>query len=395
MPYLERENGARTYYEVAGNRGAPALLLLNSLGTTLEMWELQMAVLQEVFLVIRLDCRGHGRSGVTPGPYTLEQLGRDALEVLNVLKLDRVHVCGLSLGGLVAQWLGIHAAGRVHRLILCCTAARIGTREGWDERIAAVEANGVRPLIPAILERWYTASFLAGGNEAVSKTRSMLEAADPAGYAGCCAALRDADLRGEIAGISAPTLILYGAHDKVTPAADANFLEASIAGAKTVELDAAHLANAEAAKAFTAAVVSFLRDDESRLAANRERFEHGLNIRRAVLGEDHVARSLAQSTDFAAPFQDLITRYAWGELWDRPGLPRRTRSLLTLAMMVALNREQEFKLHIGAAFRNGVTRDEIQEVLLHTAIYCGLPAANNAFHWAEDAMASMQPPAGS
>ena len=386
MPYLEGQDGAKTYYEVDGAPQRPALLLLNSLGTTLAMWEPQMAMLRERFFVIRLDCRGHGRSDVTPGPYTIQRLGRDALELLDALHIDRAHVCGLSLGGLIAQWLGIHAAGRVSRLIVCCSAARIGTREGWQERMASVEANGLGPLIPSILERWYTADFLAGASEVVTKTRAMLEAASPDGYVSCCAALRDADLRTEVAGVRTPTLILYGAHDKVTTTADADLLTRSIPGATSLELDAAHLANGEAAGAFTAAMIAFLDDGETRMAENRSRFAHGLEIRKQVLGEAHVARSLARTNDFNAPFQDLITRYAWGEIWDRQGLPRHTRSLLTLALMVALNREQEFKMHVAAAFRNGVTRDELQEVLLQTAIYCGLPAANNAFHWAEDAM---------
>jgi 3-oxoadipate enol-lactonase/4-carboxymuconolactone decarboxylase len=194
------------------------------------------------------------------------------------------------------------------------------------------------------------------------------------------------DQRADLARIATPTLVIAGTHDGSTPPELGRDVAGSIPGARYVELDAAHLSNWEQSGAFTSAVLSFLLDGGLN---ERARFEAGLAVRRPVLGAEHVDRSLADRTAVNAEFQDLITRYCWGEIWTRPGLPRHTRSLLTIAMTLALNRTDELRLHMRAARNNGVTRDEIKEVLLHAAIYCGVPAANSAFHVARDVFAEL------
>ncbi len=383
-------NGTHLHYEDDGDPQAPALLLINSLGTDCTMWMPQIPAFARSLRVVRFDTRGQGASEVTPGPYTIAQLAADVIGILDTLKLAHTSVCGLSMGGLIAQHLAIHAPQRVDRLILCCTAARIGTPESWNSRMAGVEADGgLAALVPAILERWYTAGFRARSSGEVERTASMLRAIDAQGYLANCAAIRDANYLSQLALIQAPTLVVCGSADTVTPPDDAAVLAQGIRRAVQVTLDAAHLANVEQPHAFNTAVLSFLQGKEPRTMDEQERYRQGLQVRRAVLGEEHVERSLSRLTGFNEDFHNFITRYAWGEVWTRPQLPRHTRSLLTLAMMVALNREQEFKLHIAAAFRNGVTRDQIKEVLLQTAIYCGLPAANSAFHWAEAAFAAL------
>jgi 3-oxoadipate enol-lactonase len=230
----------------------------NSLGTDFSMWDPQMAELEQPFRILRYDTRGHGQSSVTPADYTIEQLGRDVLGLLDALRLDRVHFCGLSMGGMIGIWLGIHAADRLHRLVLCNTAARIGTQEMWNARIATVRKDGMKPVAAAVIERWFTPAFRASFPEKVAHAQRMLENSPPDGYAACCAAIRDMDQREAVAQIKAPTLVIYGGSDPVTPAAEAHFLKDRIPGAVEGELPSAHLSNVEQADAFTEAVNSFL-----------------------------------------------------------------------------------------------------------------------------------------
>ncbi len=256
MPFAEVAE-LKTHYALTGDKG-PVLMFSNSLGTEFSMWDAQMPELQRRFQILRYDTRGHGKSSVTPGDYTVEQLGLDVLGLLDSLRLDRVHFCGLSMGGSIGIWLGIHAPHRLHRLILCNTAARIGTKEVWNARIATVRKDGMKSVAAAVVERWFTPEFRASSREEVVRTQQMLENSPPHGYAACCAAVRDMDERERVARIKVPTLVIYGGRDPVIPIADAHFLADQIAESKKVELDAAHLSNVERASAFTEAVSNFL-----------------------------------------------------------------------------------------------------------------------------------------
>lgn len=385
MSFVEVD-GARIHYRIDGADDAPVLVLSNSLGADLSMWDPQIPSFARHFRVLRYDCRGHGASTVTPGPYTIERLGRDVIGLLDQLRIAKAHCCGLSLGGIVAMWVATHAPERIERLALCNTAARIGPPELWDARIDAIRNDGVAAIAQAVLGRWFSPAFLARRPDLVAPLRQMMERTPADGYIGCCAAVRDIDQRDSIARIVAPTLVVSGVHDVATPAADGRFLAERIRGSRYVELDAAHLSNIEAAEAFTAAVLRFFMEGHDRMD-ERERYAAGMEVRRAVLGDAHVDRTLRDRSAFSEEFQDLITRYAWGEVWTRPGLPRHTRSLLTVAILVAQNRADELRMHVRAAANNGVTRDEIKEVLLQAAIYCGVPAANTAFHIAQEVFA--------
>ena len=256
MPFVD-VGELRTHYALTGDQ-APVLVFSNSLGTDFSMWDPQMAELQRHFHILRYDTRGHGQSSVTPGDYTIEQLGRDVLALLDSLGLDRVHFCGLSMGGMVGIWLGIHAPNRLRRLVLCNTAARIGTKDTWNTRIATVRKDGMKAVAAAVIERWFTPEFRTTSAEKVARAQQMLENSTPEGYAASCAAIRDMDQRETVAQIKAPTLVIYGGKDPVTPAADAHFLAERISGAVEVELAAAHLSNVEQADAFTEAVSRFL-----------------------------------------------------------------------------------------------------------------------------------------
>jgi 3-oxoadipate enol-lactonase len=243
---------------VDGPVGAPVLVLSNSLGTDLALWDEQMPALAARFRVLRYDTRGHGKSAVTPGPYTVELLARDVLVLLDELKVQRAHFCGLSLGGMIGMWLGVYAAERIDRLVLANTAPRIGTPEIYNTRIDAVRNGGMEAVAETVLERWFTAGFRARAPHAVGRIRAMLKSTPADGYVACCAAVRDADLWSVIAGLRPRTLVIAGAHDAAAPPADGKKLAERIADGRCVELDAAHISNVEAADRFTAEVIGFL-----------------------------------------------------------------------------------------------------------------------------------------
>ena len=258
MPFAAAAD-VRMRYELEGPDRAPVVVLSHSLGADLTMWEPQARALAQRFRVLRYDSRGHGASAVPPAPYTLEAIARDVLALLDALGLDRVHFCGLSMGGLVGMWLAAHAAARVDRLVLCSTAAKIGTADGWNARIherrrrrhgrgvAGDRRALVHPGLPAARAR------RGGANEG-----AMLDRTSPEGYARTCAAIRDADCRSDLAAVAAETLVVSGSEDPATPPAEGQAIARGIRDARYVELQASHLSNLEAETAFTAAVSGFL-----------------------------------------------------------------------------------------------------------------------------------------
>ncbi|MBL8484392.1 MAG: 3-oxoadipate enol-lactonase [Rhodocyclaceae bacterium] len=246
-------------YRLDGADGAPVLVLSNSLGTDLDMWAVQMPELVRHFRVLRYDTRGHGGSAIVPGPFGVAELGRDVLDLMDGLDIARAHFCGLSMGGMTGMWLGLNAPGRFDRLVLCNTAAKIGTAEQWDLRIARVELAGTVSVAEAVLERWFTPEFMAARPDVVGAARATLESTSAAGYAASCAAVRDMDQRAAIADIRLPTLVIAGTHDLATPPAAGREVARNIPGARYLELDAAHLSNLEQAEQFTAALLEFLR----------------------------------------------------------------------------------------------------------------------------------------
>ena len=258
MPIHTTDDGCRLDYVVSGPDDAPALVLSNSLGSDRGMWDPQAGELARRFRVLRYDTRGHGASDAPVGDYTLSRLARDLLSLMDHSGISRAHVAGVSLGGLTAVWLGVHAADRVDRLVLANTAARIGSVPMWTERMRLVETGGLAAIADATMERWFTSAFRAARPEVVRRIRATLEAVPMHGYLGCCAALRDADLRDEAARVRATALVITGTHDPATPPADGAWLKGAIPGATLLELDAAHLTNIERASAFTDAVIDFL-----------------------------------------------------------------------------------------------------------------------------------------
>lgn len=260
MPTVTLHDGD-LHYQLDGSSSLPTLLLSNSLGTRLEMWDAQIGDFTKHFQVLRYDTRGHGRSLASPGPYSIEQHANDVLALLDALEIDRTHFCGLSMGGLIGQWLLVNAAHRLNRAVLCNTAAKIAGPQVWNPRIETVHRDGAAAMIAlrdATISRWFTHEFALGAPQEVDRLVDMLANTSPRGYAANCAAVRDADFQNQLALVNRPVLVVCGSADPVTSVADGQNLQNAINDAQLAQLPAAHLSNVEAASAFSEKVVQFL-----------------------------------------------------------------------------------------------------------------------------------------
>jgi 3-oxoadipate enol-lactonase len=258
MPFAKLQD-AQIHYEWDGPEHAPVLVFCNSLGTNRRMWDPQIADFQKYFRVLRYDTRGFGASTVTPGPYSIAQLSWDVVHLLDALALDRVHFCGLSMGGTTGMFLGANAPKRFHKMVLCNTAAKFGTAETWDARITAVQQGGMKAVACSVIERWLTPAYRAAHPAETAAAVAMLESANPQGYVSNCAAVRDADFREQLGVIQVPSLVLAGTQDPVATPADAHFIVERISGARYAEVAAAHLSNLEACRDFNRTVLEFLK----------------------------------------------------------------------------------------------------------------------------------------
>ncbi|MGV8872346.1 MAG: 3-oxoadipate enol-lactonase [Rhodococcus sp. (in: high G+C Gram-positive bacteria)] len=366
---------------------AETVVLIGSLGSDRSMWNPQIGPLSAFVHVLAVDIRGHGQSPVPAGPYSMAELAEDVLALLDSLDLARVHVVGLSIGGAISQWIAIHRPERVLTLTLLCTSAKFGESEQWTDRAATVRTSGTASLADVALTRWFTLELIARDADLAGRHRQMIADTPDEGYAACCEALSQWDSRADLGRISAPTLVLAGRQDPATTPDDLSFIADGIAGATYAVLDpAAHLANVEQAGPVTAAIAAHLRPD-AYTAGRTAAHDAGMAVRRSVLGDAHVDRSIAARTEFTGPFQDFITRTAWGDVWNRPGLDHHTRRLLTLSILTAMGNQHELDMHIRAALRAGLDANELGEVFLHTAVYAGVPNSNNAFALANAAIA--------
>ena len=258
MPTIKADDGCPLNVEVEGKDGAPALMLSNSLGTNLHMWDEQAAEFAKRFRLIRYDRRGHGKSGVPKGPYSFDRFGRDIIAILDGLKIDKVNWCGLSMGGMDGQWLGANAANRVHKLVLANTNFYYADKTPWTDRINFVREKGLDALVGPNMERWFTKDFRERAPQTIERMRKMFTATDRDGYIACVEAIRDMDFRDTNPKVTTPTLVIVGTHDPATPPAAGEAIAKAIKGAKLVALDAAHISNIEQPQAFTKAVLDFL-----------------------------------------------------------------------------------------------------------------------------------------
>jgi len=343
------------------------------------MWDPQVPDLLSHFRILRYDMRGHGASEVTVGEYSIERLARDVLGLTDALGIEKFAFCGLSIGGMIGQWLAANAGERLSHAVLANTSPRAGP-EGMEARRQAVLAGGMAAVVDAVMQRFFSAKTLASQNPRAVTGRRTLLGTDPVGYAGCCAAVRDMDQIDILRRIRVPTLIIVGDHDVSTPwDGHGEVLARQIKGARVVHLPTAHLSNIERPRSFTAALLEFLLRHEI-----PDPMEAGYEVRRAALGDAYVDAAIARTTEFTREFQELITGYAWGSIWARPGLDRRLRRMLALTTMVALGRWEEFRMHVRAGLARELEPCDLKEMILQAGVYAGVPAANMAFQIASE-----------
>lgn len=367
--------------DFGGPQDADLLLLGPSLGTSaIALWGLAAEQLAKRLRVVAWDLPGHGRSPAAP--FRMPDLAAGVLALVDEIAPGAAfHYAGNSIGGSVGLQLLLDAPERLSSATLLCTGATIGRAEDWATRAATVRTSGTGAVVEASLQRWFAPGFTDRAPELVAALVEALRGTDNESYAQACEALADFDVTAQLGRIAAPVLAIAGSHDGATPPELLGQIASGVQHGRLVVLDAVgHLAPVEAPEATANLVLDHLMVRDPVYAA-------GMSVRRNVLGDTHVDRTVAHTTEFTADFQELITRYAWGSIWTRDGLDRRSRSMVTLTALVARGHHEELALHLRAARRNGLSNDEIKEVLLQTAIYCGVPDANTAFRIAAQVLA--------
>ncbi len=385
-----------TLVRLGGRPEQPLLVLGPSLGTSATtLWTAAAQRLAQDFQIVGWDLPGHGTNTLAPPPdLTMADLARGVLDAVDAmagdLQLPTFHYAGDSVGGAVGLQLLLDAPQRVASATLLCTGAQIGSAEAWEERIGTVRASGTAALVTASAERWFGPGFLDRAPDLGSALLRVLADTHDEGYAAVCGALARFDVRHRLGRITTPVLAVAGSDDVATPPDTLREIADGVPDGHLVVLDGvAHLAPVEAPDEVARLIrehalgpATPVRDQQS-VAQVREA---GLRVRREVLGDAHVDRATAAATDLTEEFQQFITEYAWGGIWTRPGLDRRSRSLITLTALVARGHHEELALHLRAARTNGVSVEEIKELLLQTAVYCGVPDANTAFRIAQQVL---------
>jgi 3-oxoadipate enol-lactonase/4-carboxymuconolactone decarboxylase len=370
--------------DFGGPRGAGLLLLGPSLGTsTAALWGAAADHLCEHVRVVGWDLPGHGRSPAS-GPFGIPELAAAVLALADDIAPGQAFsYAGDSVGGAVGLQLLLDAPERVSSAALLCTGAVIGDPEQWRGRAATVRASGTESVVEGSTERWFAPGFANRQPAVATALLDALRDTDADCYAHVCDALAVFDVVDQLSKIDTPVLAIAGAEDVPTPPEGLAQIASGVKDGRLIVLNGVgHLAPAEAPDRVAELIAG-------QLLGNRPDrvYDAGMAVRREVLGDAHVDRAVAATNDFTSDFQELITRYAWGSIWTRPGLDRRSRSLITLTALVARGHHEELAMHLLAARRNGVTNDEIKELLLQTAIYCGVPDANSAFRIASRVLA--------
>jgi 3-oxoadipate enol-lactonase/4-carboxymuconolactone decarboxylase len=395
------------------------------------MWDRQVPELTKQWRVFRFDLPGHGGAPARPAG-SVGELAARLLATLDSLGVQRFGYAGCALGGAIGIELALRHPERLASLAVVAASPRFGTADEFRQRGVIVRTNGLDPIARTSPDRWFTGGFAAAQPAITEWAVQMVRTTDPGCYIAACEALASFDVRAELGRVGVPTLVLVGSDDQVTGPAEARTLVAGIPDARlAVVPGASHLVPVEQPAAVTDLLVHHFSTAwqqpydtgqtllpaatavplpavppqavpvaeiapaaaPAQQAGQPDRYENGLKIRREVLGDAHVDRALAEAEGFSGEFQEFATRYAWGEIWDRPGLDRRTRSCITLTALVAGGHLEELAVHTRAALRNGLTPDEIKEVLLQAAVYCGLPAANSAFRVARQVVQEETTPA--
>jgi 3-oxoadipate enol-lactonase/4-carboxymuconolactone decarboxylase len=422
-------------YRFDGPEDAPVLILGPSLGTTWHMWDRQVPELTKHWRVFRFDLPGHGGAPAYPVG-SVDDLTSRLLATLDAVGVQRFGYAGCALGGAVGLELALRHPERIASLALIAGSPRFGTADEFRQRGVIVRTNGLDPIARTSPDRWFTHGFAAAQPAITDWAVQMVRTTDPGCYIAACEALASFDVRSQLGGVGVPTLVLVGSEDRVTGPAEARTLVAGVPDARlAVVPGASHLVPVEQPAAVSDLLVRHFSspwkaafDSDTgqmaipaapvkpvlgaapplpvpvaeiappvivpgQLSGRHDPYDTGIKVRREVLGDAHVDQTLAQADEFSGDFQEFVTRYAWGEIWDRPGLDRRSRSCVTLTALVAGGHADELASHIRAALRNGLTPGEIKEVLLQAAVYCGMPAAGRAFKVAQQVIREETTPA--
>lgn len=375
--------------DFGGPADAPLILLGPSLGTSAAtLWGGVADRLVEHARLVAWDLPGHGRSARPSDPFGIADLAAAVLALTDRLGAETFHYAGDSVGGAVGIQLVLDAPRRVSSATLMCTGAVIGTPDGWRQRAATVRAQGIWPMVDAAPGRWFAPGFTERHPGVAATLLDGLSHTDPEAYAKTCDALADFDVVRRLPEITIPVLAIAGRDDVPTPPESLQRIASGVSDGELVVLDGVgHLAPAEAPDRVAALIAENVALPASPIPDTVDDvYRAGMAVRREVLGDAHVDRAMAATTDLTADFQRMITEYAWGGIWTRPGLDRRSRSMITLTALIARGHHEEFAMHLRAARRNGLTNDEIKELIMQTAIYCGVPDANSAFRIAADVL---------
>jgi 3-oxoadipate enol-lactonase/4-carboxymuconolactone decarboxylase len=370
------------------------LLLGPSLGTSAAtLWSGAAQRLTGQVRVVAWELPGHGGGG-TSEPFGMADLAAGVLVVADQFGAETFHYAGDSVGGCVGLQLLLDAPQRVSSATLVCTGAAIGTPDAWQERAATVRGQGTESLLAGAAQRWFAPGFAERRPGISAALLDALRHTDPESYAQTCEALAAFDVTDRLHEIVTPVLAVAGTDDVPTPPESLQRIASGVKDGRFVALDGVgHLAPAEAAGRVAALIAEHVGVG-SRAVTTDDVFTAGMAVRRDVLGDAHVDRAEAATTSFTADFQQMITEYAWGTIWTRPGLDRRSRSMITLTALIARGHHEELAMHLRAARRNGLTNDEIKELLMQTAIYCGVPDANSAFRIAADVLSEFDETGG-
>lgn len=398
--------------------GSRVLVVLPSLGTAVQpLWQHAVAQLPADWTVVGVDLPGHGRSAPVAAregvALTMSELAEAVLTAVRgaLPDVQTFSVAGDSVGGAIALQLALSHPDVIDSAAAFCTGAKIGTAEAWEERAAYVEKAGTPTMVEGSAQRWFAPGFIEANPVVSTELLHSLQDADRFSYAAVCRALATFDVRDQLGSLQVPVLAVAGEHDQPTPPASLQEIaDGAPYGRFEVVIDAAHLVPAEAPEVTAKLLARFVAPAAGTAGAagagaasagvgvtaaglpdlsRSQVHDAGTAVRREVLGDAHVDRANAGINDFTRDFQDYISRYAWGEIWTRPGIDRRMRSAVTLTAMVAGGHEEELAMHVRAAVRNGLTKDEIKEILLQTAVYCSVPSANTAFKIAARVLADL------
>ncbi len=377
-------NNATIHYEYIENQSDTTFLFINSLGTDFRIWNDVVADLMHYGNILRFDKQGHGLSSLSKETTSIADYANDVLGLMDALNIKKAVVIGLSIGGIIGQYLAVHHTARLEKLVLSNTAPKIGNDDGWNTRINQVKTNGIASITEGVMKVWFSDDFHQNRNNELIGYQNMLANTPLVGYLTACAAIRDNDLTAEIATIQTPTLCFAGSKDGSTPPELVKAMADKIPDSKYILIDGVgHIPCVEAPHIMSKHIIEFVFNTPLSL------YEQGMKTRRSVLGNAHVDRAEANKSDFDKDFQEYITNSAWGAVWSRPGLTKRERSMITIAVLAALGHDEEVAMHIRATKNTGATMDDIKEVLLHIGVYAGVPVSNIAYKIAKKVYAEM------